>query len=83
MQPHLGQSRPRRNTPSGVLDTSKTPSALITHVARQIAELLNIDDCNFVSGAGPGTEDAALHHDGNVTRPGHRVNVERDGLLMR
>ena len=71
----------------GVLGTSKiiavreaAPDALIAHVARQIEEVLDIDDCRFVLGAGPGPQDASLDHDGHVTRRGHRVNVERDGL---
>lgn len=86
---HRQQARASRRAGylDGVLDTSKiiagsaaSPSALITRVAGQIVQLLNVDDCDFVAGAGPGTEDAALDHDGNVTRRGHRVNVERDGL---
>lgn len=71
----------------GVLGTSKiiaglqaSPDALIGHVAHQIVQFLDIDDCQFVPGAGPGPEDASLDHDGYVTRRGHRVNVERDGL---
>jgi K+-sensing histidine kinase KdpD len=71
----------------GVLGTSKiiagpaaSPTALITHVAEQIARLLDIDDCYYVAGAGPGSDDASLDHDGRVTRRGHLVNVERHGL---
>jgi K+-sensing histidine kinase KdpD len=86
---HRQQARASRRAGylDGVLDTSKiiagstaSPSALITHVAGQIVQLLNIDDCYFVPGASPGTEDATLDHDGNVVRRGRRVNVERDGL---
>jgi K+-sensing histidine kinase KdpD len=71
----------------GVLGTSTiialretSPEALIDHVAKEIVQILDIDDCTFVPGTGPRPEDARLDHDGNVTRRGHRVDVERDGL---
>lgn len=71
----------------GVLGTSKiiagreaSPDALISHVAQQIAHLLDLDECRFVPGAGPGLQDASLDHDGHLTRHGQRVNVESDGL---
>jgi K+-sensing histidine kinase KdpD len=71
----------------GVLGTSKiiavpeaSPDALVDHVAHQIVKILDIDECRFVLGAGPGPEDASLDHDGYVNRRGSRVNVERDGL---
>jgi K+-sensing histidine kinase KdpD len=71
----------------GVLGTSKiiavaqgSPDALIDHVAHQIVQILDIDACQFVPGAGPDPQGASLDHDGCVTGQGHRVNVERDGL---
>lgn len=71
----------------GVFGTSKiiaareaSPTDLINHVATQIVEVLDIDDCRFVRGRGPGPQDVAIDHDGVVTRHGHRVNTERDGL---
>jgi K+-sensing histidine kinase KdpD len=71
----------------GVLGTSNiialreaSPEALIEHVAQQIVTVLGIDDCQFIAGHGPGPQDASLDHDGNVTRRGYRVDVERDGL---
>jgi K+-sensing histidine kinase KdpD len=71
----------------GVFGTSKIialqealPESLIDHVAHQIVRVLDIDECRFVLGAGPDAQDASLDHDGYVTRRGHRVNVERDGL---
>jgi K+-sensing histidine kinase KdpD len=71
----------------GVLGTSKiiavretSPEALIKHVAHQIVQVLDIDDCQFVPGRGPGPQDVSLDHDGQVTRRGHHVNIQRDGL---
>jgi K+-sensing histidine kinase KdpD len=71
----------------GVLGTSKiiagqetSPKALTDHVAQQIVLVLDLDECRFVQGAGPGPQDTSLDHDGQVTRRGYRVNVERDGL---
>lgn len=86
---HRQQARSSRRSGylDGVLGTSKiiavretSSDALIDHVARQIIQVLDIDDCRFVMGAGPGPEEASIDHDGFVTRRGHRVNVERDGL---
>ena len=71
----------------GVFGTSKiiavretSPDALIDHVAHEIVKVLDVDDCSFVLGAGPGSQGATLDHDGHVTRRGHRIDVERDGL---
>jgi len=83
------QARASRRTGylEGVLGTSSiialphaSPEALIDHVAHQIVEVLDIDECRFVPGAGPGPLDVSLDHDGQVTRLGNRLNVERDGL---
>jgi K+-sensing histidine kinase KdpD len=71
----------------GVLGTSRiiavpeaSPDALVDHVAHQIVKILDIDECRFVLGAGPGPEDASLDNVGYANRRGSRVNVERDGL---
>lgn len=71
----------------GVLGTSKiiavretSPQTLINHVAEQIVLVLDIDDCTFVPGSGPGPQEVSLDHDGYLNRRGYRVNVERDGL---
>jgi K+-sensing histidine kinase KdpD len=61
-----------------VRETSTTD--LISHVAAQIVEILDIDECRFVRGAGPGPQDLAIGHEGFVTRAGQRLNTERDGL---
>jgi len=86
---HRQQARASRRSGylDGVLGTSKiiavpqsSPDALIDHVAHQIIQVLDIDACQFVPGAGPGPQDASLDHDGFVTGRGNRLNVERDGL---
>src|SRR5674476_1219898 len=63
----------------GVLGTSKiiavahgSPDALIDYVAHQIVQVLDIDACQFVPGAGPDPQGASLDHDGCVTGQGHR-----------
>lgn len=61
-----------------VRETSTTD--LINHVAAQIVEVLDLDDCRFVRGASPGPQDVTIDHDGFVTRRGRHVNIERDGL---
>jgi K+-sensing histidine kinase KdpD len=63
-----------------IADPQPSPEALIDHVARQIVEVLDIDDCRFVPGAAPGPQDATLDHEGQVTRRGYPLNVDRDGL---
>lgn len=83
------QARASRRTGylEGVLGTSSiialrnaSPEVLIQHVAQQIVQVLDIDDCQFVRGPGPGPQGVSLDHDGHVTRRGHVVDVERDGL---
>jgi len=86
---HRQQARASRRAGylDGVFGTSRiiaepqpSAEALIEHVAHQIIEVLDIDDCRFVAGAGPGPQEATLDHGGQVTRRGHPVNVDRDGL---
>ncbi len=53
---------------------------LADKVAAQIADVLDIARCRFVAGGAYDSRMAILDHDGAVTRAGHRLNVERDGL---
>lgn len=57
---------------------SATSSELISHVEGQIVALLDLDDCRFVLGGG--THHPRLNSDGTVSRGGHVIDVERDGL---
>ena len=86
---HRQQARASRREGylDGVLGTSNiialreaSPEALIDHVAQQIVAVLDIEDCRFIPGQGPGPQDMSLDHDGFVTRRGYRVDVERNGL---
>ncbi len=83
------QARASRRTGylEGVLGTSSiialkgsSPEALIKHVADQIAQILDLDECRFVAGPGPAPQDTTLDHEGIVTRGGYRLNVDHDGL---
>ena len=71
----------------GVLGTSKiiavhgsSQESLVHHVAAQIVQVLDIEECWFVPGPGPSPQDVSIDHDGLVNRRGRRVDVERDGL---
>jgi K+-sensing histidine kinase KdpD len=86
---HRQQARASRRSGylDGVFGTSRiiadphpSPDTLVAHVAHQIVEVLDIDDCRFAPGPAPGPQDASLDHEGLVTRRGHPVNVARDGL---
>ncbi len=84
---HEARASRRAGYLDGVLGTSKfiavpqaSPDALIDHVAQQILQVLDIDECRFVPGAGSGPQELSLDHDGYVTGRGHQFNVESDGL---
>ncbi len=73
---------------AGVLSTAATvaagqssTSSLIDHVAGQIVEVLQIDDCRFDSGSGSGLP--TLGSDGTVVHNGRMVDVDRHGLPTR
>jgi hypothetical protein len=70
---------------AGVLGTAATvaagrtsTSSLIDRVCGQIIEVLQIDDCRFVSGDGPALP--TLGNDGTVVHDGRQINVGRQGL---
>jgi hypothetical protein len=58
---------------------SASATVVAGHVARQIADVLDIDGCRFDPSPGHGTL-PRLGRDGSVTRHGHAVDVDRDGL---
>ena len=71
----------------GVLETARlvsegdTPApALVQLVARQIAEVLDADSCRYVGTPVFDARIAILDHDGEVSRAGHSVDVDRGGL---
>jgi K+-sensing histidine kinase KdpD len=71
----------------GVLKTAKAISlhhepalVLAEHVARQIADVLDVPLCRFVTGPAYDARFALLDQDGSVTRNGHRIDVDGDGL---
>jgi hypothetical protein len=79
------QSSRREGYLSGVVSAagvvasgSSSSSVLIEHVETQITNFLDIDDCRFDTGIG--SKRPRLNRDGSVTRCGHEVRVERDGL---
>lgn len=69
---------------TGIVTASRTVAdgaptdTLVDHVSREIVAVLGIDDCRFDRGTGSGLP--RLHGDGSVTRHGHEIDVERDGL---
>jgi len=69
----------------GVITTSQAVAEggstqdLIDHVCAQITVVLGIDKVRFVAGSN-GTSAPQLNPDGTVTRGGHLLKVERDGL---
>ncbi|WP_328989171.1 DUF4118 domain-containing protein [Kribbella sp. NBC_01245] len=59
-------------------ETGLTGDALIEHVTTQITDVLGLDSCRYDAGGSRGYP--TLGHDGAITRGGHAINVERDGL---
>jgi K+-sensing histidine kinase KdpD len=65
---------------SGSVAAGGSAADLIDHVCTQLVDVLGIDGCRFSQGSKGRTSDPELNHDGTVTRGGHVLNVERDGL---
>lgn len=57
-----------------------SPDALITHVAQEIVEVLDVDAGRFVRGTVLDPSVPILGHDGQVTRGSRQVDVVREGL---
>jgi K+-sensing histidine kinase KdpD len=55
-------------------------STVVDVVAREIAAVLGADACRYVAGPVSDVRVAVLHHDGDVTRGDHTVDVDRVGL---
>jgi K+-sensing histidine kinase KdpD len=71
----------------GVLGAAETvilqqepPERLVDHIAEQIRLVLGVSACRFVPGPVRDQRIPVLEHEGHVTRSGHVVDVERDGL---
>lgn len=86
---HRQQARAARRSGylDGVLGTAETvrlandtPQALTGHVARQLREILGVAQVRYVAGTVRDPRTPVLDHTGEVTRAGHPVDVDRDGL---
>lgn len=86
---HRQQERAARRSGylDGVLGTAEivtlrdeAPEALVAHVGRQIRQVLGVDGVRFVSGPVHDPRIPILDHQGLVSRQGHPLNVDRDGL---
>jgi K+-sensing histidine kinase KdpD len=68
------------STAKAVADGNTPAPALIDVVARQIVDVLDVDDCRFVPGPVHDRRMALLDQDGTLTRNDHVVDVLRSGL---
>jgi len=66
-------------TASDAVAQGASVEGLIEQVKAQLVAVLQIDQCRFVAGD-KRTNAPQLHHDGSVSRGGHPLKVERDGL---
>ncbi len=86
---HRQQARADRRAGylDGVLGTAEivtlsteSPNALTAHVAEQIKQVLAVSRCRFVLGPVRDPRIPVLGHNGDMTRHGKDVDVDRDGL---
>jgi K+-sensing histidine kinase KdpD len=86
---HRAQARANRRAGylDGVLGTAEivtlrkeSPQDVIEHIGDQIKRILDIDECRFVAGPVHDPRIPVLDHQGHVTRRGHVVDVDRDGM---
>ncbi len=84
---HQARAAGRSGYLEGVLRAARlvsegdTPTpVLVDVVARQITDVLGADDCRYVEGPVSDARVAVLDHDGEVTRGGHAVEVDRVGM---
>ena len=86
---HRQQSRADRRAGylDGVLGTAEivtlstdSPEVLTAHVAEQIKQILDVSRCRFVPDRVHDPRLPVLGHEGQVTRGGRIVDVDRDGL---
>ena len=66
-------------TASNAAAQGSSTEDLIEQVTAELVAVLQIDQCRFVAG-GKRTNAPQLNHDGSVSRGGHPLKVERDGL---
>jgi GAF domain-containing protein len=65
---------------SAVADGDAPASSVVDVVAREIVQVLDADDCRYREGPVHDARVAVLAHDGELTRGGRRVDVDRAGL---
>ena len=67
------------STAAAVAAGQSSTDALIERVRVEIVDVLQLDDCRFDSGSGESGL-PTINNDGTMTRHGHTVNVDRNGL---
>jgi K+-sensing histidine kinase KdpD len=60
--------------------STESPEALTAHVAEQIKQVLGVSRCRFVLGPVHDPRIPVLGHQGDLTRNGKDINVDRHGL---